>query len=397
MSPPMDVGLPEALERAAIALSADADAIRPANGDPSQLIELLDVEGATRVLEWLLANEPSAGCELAEAWIDDSERSAEPVLRANPDGLPKSARKALRRARHRLRSQGVEVEDPKIEPVVSRLPSLGDDLNQALVSPLDPTGTRMVYLVEGQASGGARLFEVLVSEERGVVEFQVYSSGRSRIRKFLRDFKQRDRFPGIEAVPDAVRALVERAASRQPATRSLPRGFTEYRSRFAAAAKHATPGDIARAELAGKGSVDRAIELLREREIGPWPPEQEVLRGIAEKLEALGSSTLIVSGARKREQIEELVNDAVAEVFAEPFGTRAAERFEETAYVLWKQGQEKDANACLAAADVFRAGSVGSNPVARAMLEVVLAPILEKLAQADEESGSEPESLIVTP
>ena len=102
MSPPMDIGLPEALERAAIALSADADAIRPANGDPSQLIELLDVEGATRVLEWLLANEPSAGCELAEAWIDDSESSAEPVLRANPDGLPKSARKALRRARHRL-------------------------------------------------------------------------------------------------------------------------------------------------------------------------------------------------------------------------------------------------------------------------------------------------------
>ena len=36
MTPP-DVGLPEALERAASALEADADAIRPANGDPSSV------------------------------------------------------------------------------------------------------------------------------------------------------------------------------------------------------------------------------------------------------------------------------------------------------------------------------------------------------------------------
>ena len=152
MSPTMDLGLPEALERAAIALNADADTIRPANGDPSQLIELLDVEAATRVLEWLLQNEFSAGCELADAWVDDPERSAEPVLRANAEGLSKPARKALRRARHRLRSQGVEVEEKKPEPVVSRLPTLGDDLNQALVSPLDPTGARMVFLVEGRSS-----------------------------------------------------------------------------------------------------------------------------------------------------------------------------------------------------------------------------------------------------
>ena len=34
MSPAESIGLPEALERAATALPADADAIRPANGDP---------------------------------------------------------------------------------------------------------------------------------------------------------------------------------------------------------------------------------------------------------------------------------------------------------------------------------------------------------------------------
>ena len=41
MSAQSGVGLPEALERAASALPAEADAIRPANGDPAQLLDLL--------------------------------------------------------------------------------------------------------------------------------------------------------------------------------------------------------------------------------------------------------------------------------------------------------------------------------------------------------------------
>ncbi len=60
-----DIGLPEALERAATAMPRDAEAIRPANGDPIQLALALDATGASRVLGWLLANEPSAGEELA--------------------------------------------------------------------------------------------------------------------------------------------------------------------------------------------------------------------------------------------------------------------------------------------------------------------------------------------
>ena len=65
-----DVGLPEALERAASALPADADAIRPANGDPFQLLELLSGEAPGRVLAWLLEHESAAGVELAFAWAD---------------------------------------------------------------------------------------------------------------------------------------------------------------------------------------------------------------------------------------------------------------------------------------------------------------------------------------
>jgi hypothetical protein len=61
------------------------------------------------------------------------------------------------------------------------------------------------------------------------------------------------------------------------------------------------------------------------------------------------------------------------------------------AYVYWKWGKEDDARACLAAADAF--GSSGSTeyPVARALLEVLLSPVLNRLeaAAGDGEASGE--------
>jgi hypothetical protein len=63
-----EIGLPEALERAASALPALADAIRPANGDPDQLANVLGDDDARAVLAWLLEHESGAGGELALPW-----------------------------------------------------------------------------------------------------------------------------------------------------------------------------------------------------------------------------------------------------------------------------------------------------------------------------------------
>ena len=95
-----------------------------------------------------------------------------------------AARKALRKAVHKLRSRGIALpESPASEPVVARLPRIEDDFESAFVSALDPRGARLVYLAESNPSGGARMFEILLDEHRGIVDFQVYSAGRSRIRR----------------------------------------------------------------------------------------------------------------------------------------------------------------------------------------------------------------------
>jgi hypothetical protein len=394
------VGLPEALERAATALPGDADAIRPANGDPAALLRALDAEAAVRVLDWLLRFEPEAGAELAEIWAEEPDAASGPLSRLQGDALPKPGRKALSRALHRLRSRGVELASAPPAAVVAKLPPIEEELQAAFVSAIDPRGTRLAYLAESNPAGGVRLFELVLDEERGILEFEVYATGRSKARQFLRDLRARERFPAVESPADAVRALVQRIAERQPASRPLPRGFIEFRAHVAEPKPGAqTPGELAREALGGAADaqalVRRAEELVRSHELGPWPTAGPGLEKLAERIGELAKSPLVISPAARREQAQSLLAEAQAEIFAEPVGAYTAQRLEESAYVLWKTGREEDARACLAAAQAFRAGPAQENPIARALLEAVLAPVLAGL---EEQAPREAEpSLLVKP
>lgn len=392
-----DVGLPEALERAASALPADADGVRPANGDPSQLLELLTPEAAGRVLCWLLEHEPAAGTELVAAWADDPERGGDILMGVDPTGLSKLAAKALRKSHHKLRSRGIAVVAAGPVSMVATLPPIDDTIEAAVVSALDPQGSRVIYLVEPNPGGGARLFAIVLDEQRGVVGCEVFSTTRSKVRQLLRDTAQRSRFPTVEAPQDAVRALVARVGAAQSLERTPPRAYTEWRSHLMPAEGAATPGEIAREQLEAGGSeaLTRAVELVESEELGPWPTSPEALQKLAEKIGELGAGRVIVSGQQRGEQVDALLTEGLGEVFAEPFGERTAHAFDESAFVLWKSDRVEDARAALAAAGAFRATPPGENRVARALLERVLAPVLGRLEE--EKRAEEQESLLVKP
>jgi hypothetical protein len=389
------VSLAGALEDAASALPGDADAIRPANGDPQRLLELLGSEGASRVLAWLLAERPAEGDELADAWAE-SEEGSEAVLSVSESALPKPGRKALRRIRHRLRSRGVAVAEAPREPVVARLPEVDDAFGSAWLSPIDPDGMRIAYLVEPNPGGGARLFEVVIDDARGVVGFEVYTAPRKKARAFLDDLRRRDRFPVTEVPADTARAVVAHALAAQPEDRPPPRGFFEWRSRVAEAPPGTPlPGALAAEVLevrAEPSLLERAAELVRQGRLGPWPPPPSVLAELYERLRTSLESRVIVSGAARRQQLDDILGEALEEVFDAAGAARAAHRLRESAFVLWRHGDEDAARACLAAAAAFEAGSPRDNPVARALLEVPMRPALRSLEGASDEPEAQPEA-----
>jgi hypothetical protein len=392
MSPP-EIGLPEALERAASALAGDADDIRPANGDPFQLANLLDDEAAGRVLRWLLANEPAAGAELATQWAEDPEGAGRHVLGLDLDALPKPARKALRRVLHRLRSQGLELPKPEPKPVVAKLPSVEDRLEQASLSPIDPRGSRVAYLALDHPSGGVRLFEVVFDDVNGIVGFEVYTSGRSKVRRFLKAFEKGGKLTAVTATPDAIRALVARALAVHPSDRPLPKGFSEFRSRLAVPADGIeTPGEEARRALEpadADAALAQGAVWVAAGTVGPWPPSIERVRAFADRISERADALGIATPDEREAEVNTLLDEGIVTLFDDAHRACTALRFDETAYVFWKGGREDDARIALALADSFRSGEA-ANPLARAMLQVLLSPVLEKLrAEADDSAPAE--------
>ena len=247
------------------------------------------------------------------------------------------------------------------------------------------------------------MFAVAINDDRGVGELEVFSAGRSKIKTFIRGCTRNEEYPAVEAPVDAVRALIKRSAAAQPADRPMPRAFAEWRSHIADPPEGAsTPGELARTALAADdsgevGDVGRAVAMLRDQSIGPWPPSNETLSEIAQRLSEVAEGVVVVSAAAKREQLDRALGEAVERVFEAEFAGRTANRFEETAYIFWRREALEDARACLAAAKVFRGSKAEFRELGRAMLEVVLAPTLKSIEQQSEKTESSDESSLVVP
>ncbi len=351
------MSLADALEQACQALPALADSVRPANGDPDRVLDRLSQEEATALMVWLLASEPGAAESIGSAWLEREEGAR--AVAAIPDAsLPKTARKVLRKLQHRLRSRGHALPATPTPERVATLPRVEDDISGAFVSPLDPSGGRAVVVVEPNPQGGARIFELVCDESRGVLHCEVYSANRGQARRFLRDATARTDRAGVAVSRDAACAIVARAARAQAPDRSLPRAYEEWRSRLAPAEGALSPGEDVAEALGSEpeGSITLVTEMLREGRVGPWPPPEALLRQAVAKLDEAATSPIIVSGASQGDRIRGIVAETADAAFDPTFCAQTGAKFAETAYVFWRRGEEAEARACLAAARCFAAG-----------------------------------------
>ncbi len=193
----------------------------------------------------------------------------------------------------------------------------------------------------------------------------------------------------------AVRALIARIASTHSAERPPPNAFTEWHARLGTADESVvTPGQSVSSHLKGEATLaqrSRAAQMIREGELGPWPPEREALRELADGVSSHTEGKLVVSAATKQGRVNDAIGEAAKTLFADDFADITASRFEESAYVFWKSDREDDARACLAAAADLRGDSPEESPAALALVERLLAPLLKSLNEnegEDEDSGS---------
>ena len=384
------MSLPESLERAASELSDLADQIRPANGDPRRLLDLLRPSDAARVLAWILANDEAAAAELLEAWGELAEGTA--VLVAVPESeVPKAGRKLLRRALHRLRAQGVAIAEPDTRaqvPAPRRVTAANDRWQAAHLSAPDFRGTRMGYLVDSHPAGGARLFEIRFDPARGILDFKLYNAGRSKVRGFLKSLVAGTNRRLFEVDHEALCSLVRRASLVQPADRALPTFFVEWRSRLFSESveKEATPGERAREALgsaADPASSRVAVEeAIRSARIGPWPP---ATAWVGERMDRAQKSIGELAGDARASAIAAWVEVVAGELAGETNPAGLAEQLAEWAWIEW-QREDPDRARALLAVSTEHMGAKGANvnrALAGVRVEALFGPFLESMKNVD--------------
>lgn len=386
------MSLAAALDAAANALPRDEDLIRPANGDALRVLAAATPEAAGRLLGWMLSERPDDADELVAEWLSEA-RGQQALLGLREEALSKAGRKALRRWLHRLRSAGAPVPQPAAPaPTVATLAKVEEEISGAYVSAIDANGTRIAYFLEPHPNGGARVFEVVLDDARGVAGFRVLQAGRGNALRFLRDLAAENHGAAEELPVESVRAVVAYAAQRQPADRPLPRGFAEWRSRVAAAPPGTKlPGELAEAALGASVTDDdlrAALKLVEEGRLGPWPPLRDQVVPILERVRADLASPLVVSGSTKAARLADRLREAVAAVYDAEACAVTAHRCRESAFAFWRSGDEAAARACLAAARELARAKPGESEVASALLGRVLQPAFDALLREHEGAGA---------
>jgi hypothetical protein len=321
-----------------------------------------EIEAAVRVL---LADDADVAPLLAGA----AELAADRVVR-----------KALRRGLHQLRSRGHAVPE-RSRGSGSVLRPVAEDRDLAFVSPVGPQGRRFAVLIVFER-GGAQVYQLVCSDQEGVLRIDDFRGKRGDARRFARDLRTRAGDGPTEIEADALRALLRGYhAGRAPA----PGVDAHALAQLLEGPDTQTPGDQVRALFADPELSEReADEILRERAragaAAEWPLDGESLEETARALLEVEQSPLVLSELQKRQRASELIDERLPRLLDAASRERLAARLEETGALWLARGDEQGARAAVRVAGQVRGeGPPLAVPYLRGLVDRSLESVLTRL------------------
>jgi hypothetical protein len=357
-----------------------------------------DAEALAMLLEWPAAwREPALEAWLAAAGSEELSAvrialGVEPGLDARlldwiaAQGSPEAARvlqgflaeaddkqriKQVKKALHRLRAQGVVVDEPQ-SPGAEGGFSLAIESGalqdaRAYVTSVDGSGARLVWVLWRAPSGGSRLLQAVVDDGVGVRDAEVATVTRQGFREYVEQMRQNPTVL-LQQVPTETAAtiLAEAAARSEAAGKEVPADLRKWSE--LAGVSPAVAGEAPIYRHIGVDEVrdqptllDESMTLLRAPHFQSWAMEGEVIDAAAEEIHQAETSTLMVSDEQRQERMQDAIRNAVSASFDDDTRRRYRGRLEAMALMLWERGQHDEARQALAAAvglteidDLFR-------------------------------------------
>jgi len=311
----------------------------------------------------------------------------------------KLVHKETRRALYRLEQRGLKPPPPAQSPTL--VPRIKTEI-EGYVSSIDGRGDRLVWIVTPHAGHIDHLYAV-INDPHGLHEVDMVEVSRKTFRSARQDLVDRHEIQMVEADWRYCDFLIDRAV-----TWSIARGghmhgdYRALRTQLTAEpvreqAPLITSLIDTREVVADPKWLRDSHLVLGEKELRTWYFEPEALQPYVEAIQAIAASPLVLAEAQQLERHQEIIAEAMADLFGGEMQPSWVRRLQEMAYVFHITGRGDAARYCIAVADALANATRGVREISLCEA-LVTTGLLAQLENADRrQQEAERSQLVVTP
>jgi hypothetical protein len=351
------------------------------------------VSAALAKLAEMRGREGVSDLAIARALGRIADAGAAAMLAEMEAGAGGALRREIRRSLFKLRQRGIAapaVSEAPREPASAPAAGL-----EALLSPIDPEGARIVWIVKPRPQGGVTRLWGLESEEEGLVGATVAGLSRKELRIERDELERRAGAKLIDTDPRLADFILCEAYRCTPEARRARVGnFLALRAELIASPPPTELDHPVYHELADSLAEEPPPELLKEPELIGWKLPAADIQPYVDEIAKVGQSTIVISPVHQQERVNTIVERAVSELLSGDRTRRIRRRLEDTAYYMLRDGRRRQAGWAAAAAARLRDGV---DPRRVPVLEAFIRTQLATTAAAEEQRAREEPRLIMTP
>ena len=356
----------------------------PAAAPADAIAKLRDLRGTPGVTDLAIARalgmiaDPAAAAMLAE-------------MEAGASG---AMRREVRRALYKLKQHGIDAPSP---PAATAIPDRGTERTEinAMLSPIDSEGARIVWIVKPRMQGGLLRMWALISEHEGLVGAQNTRLSRRELNSEREELERRAQVKLVDADWRVADFIACEAWRNTPESRRGQVGnFLALRSELIASPPPTELVHPVYAELAAEAAAEPSVELLKEPEFLEWRLPDDLLKRYVDEINEAGESVIVLSPVHKQERVNAVIDRATAELLSGAHGKRIQRRLEDIAYYMVRAGRRDQAGWAAAAAARLRDGIDVTKIL---FFQAFIRTQLGTVAAAEQQKAEEEPRLIMTP
>jgi hypothetical protein len=373
-------------------LDADDLKLRKAGFNPAA-----DPEDALRMLATLRGQAAVTDAAIARALGAVRSAGAANMLGAMEHGASGPLRREIRRSLFRLRQNGISPA-PEAEPQAPRpapSPPAAAEI-EAMLSPVDATGVRLVWIMKPKPRGGLNLLWGFASEEEGLIGCNFGPVSRRELRADRVRVEERAGVKMVAADWRLADLILSEAYRATPvARRGAVGNFFTWRSELIGTAP---PGDDyvhpIYAELADEAAGEPGLELLKEPEVLAWKFSAAAIKPYVDEIAEIQQSVIVLNPMQQEDRVGQVIEKAIDGFFSGAGSRRARRRLEDIAYYLAHTGRRHTGGYAAAAAARIRDGAdLKRIPFFQHLVRTMLGAVIA----AQQEKEREEPRLIMTP